>query len=248
MRYDEAIARGAMALFGEKYGDDVRVVDVPGISVELCGGTHVRTTGQIGLFRFTGETGVAAGVRRIEAVTGPGAYSVVRWVDDHITDAAQRLHTNPEFVARKIESLIEEKRRLEKQIGELLRDTGNVKRETFEQHRIGDVLLIVGDAPVSERDQIGLLMDAFREKNTNAIQVLFVSGERPGIHVAVTQDLVQRGVKAGDIVGRIAAVSGGRGGGRPHFASAGAGDPAKLADARRLTPRIVAELFAAGTN
>ena len=247
MSYDEAITRGAMALFGEKYGDVVRVVDVAGISLELCGGTHVRTTGQIGLFRFTGETGVAAGVRRIEAVTGRGAYDAVKWLDDHMSDAAQRLRTNPEFVARKIETLIEEKRRLEKQIGELLRETGSGKRETLDEHHIGDTLLVVGDAPVSQRDQIGFLMDAFREKHKNAVQVLFVSGGRPGIHVAVTDDLVGRGVKAADIVNRIAAVSGGRGGGRAHFASAGGGDPAKLPEARRLTPGIVRELLSAVT-
>ncbi|MFQ6046717.1 MAG: alanine--tRNA ligase, partial [Gemmatimonadales bacterium] len=246
--YGDAIARGAMALFGEKYGDRVRVVDVPGISLELCGGTHVRTTGQIGLFRFTGETGVAAGVRRIEAVTGPGAYEVVRWLDEHMSDAAGRLHTNPEFVARKIEGLIDEKRRLEKQVEELLRETGSVQREAFDEFRFGESTVLVGESPVTDRNQVGLLMDAFRARNRNAVQVLFVSRERPGIHVAVTDDLVRRGVEAGDLVNRIAAVSGGRGGGRPHFASAGAGDPAKLPEARRKTPDIVRDILGAGAN
>ena len=102
--YKEAIERGAMALFGEKYGDVVRVVDVPGVSVELCGGTHVRNTGQIGLFHFTGESGVAAGVRRIEGVTGPQAYGTLRELDARLTEAADRLHTNPEHVSRKIEA------------------------------------------------------------------------------------------------------------------------------------------------
>jgi alanyl-tRNA synthetase len=96
---------------------------------------------------------------------------------------------------------------------------------------------------VSDRGQIGLLMDAFREKHKSAIRVLFVTDERAGIHVGVTDDLISRGVKAGEIVSRIAAVSGGKGGGRPHFASAGAGDAARLGEARAATPEIVAELL-----
>ena len=108
---------------------------------------------------------------------------------------------------------------------------------------IGDIKLIVDDSPVDDRGQIGLLMDSFRDQNKNAIKVLFVAGPRPGIHVAVTDDLVSRGVRAGDIVKKIAEISGGKGGGRPHFASAGAGDPNKLSEARSKTPEIVKELL-----
>jgi alanyl-tRNA synthetase len=243
MDYHAAVAAGAMALFGEKYGDRVRVVDIPDISMELCGGTHTRTTGQIGLFHFTGETGVAAGVRRIEAVTGPGAYSLVKELDTRVEQAAEALRTNPEHVARRIEQLLVEKRRLEKQLQQLLRETGTVKRDTSDEHAIGDVVLIIDSAPVADRDQIGLLMDRFREQHKQAVQVLFVSGDKAGIHVGVTDDLIARGVRAGDVANRIAAVSGGRGGGRPHFASAGAGDPAKLEDARREAPNVVRKLL-----
>ncbi len=246
--YDEAIARGAIALFGEKYGDKVRVVDIKGLSMELCGGTHVRTTGQIGLFHFTAESGVAAGVRRIEAVTGPGAYDLVKMLDDRVAEAANTLHTSPEHVGRKIESLIDEKKQLERQVEDLLRKGSAMQGEGLLEHRVGETLLLVGDSPVTDRARIGVLMDAFRDQHRNAIQVLFVSGDRPGIHVGVTDDLIARGIKAGEIVNRIAAVSGGQGGGRPHFASAGAGDPAKLALAREKTPDIVGDLLGAGVS
>jgi alanyl-tRNA synthetase len=248
LAYDEAIARGAMALFGEKYADIVRVVDIAGLSVELCGGTHVRSTGQIGLFHFTGESGVAAGVRRIEAVTGPGAYGLVKTLDDRVAEAAGTLHTSPEHVARKIESLLEEKKRLEKQVEDLLRAGSASQAEGLAEHRVGDTRVLIGDAPVADRGRIGVLMDGFRERHENAIQVLFVSGERPGIHVAVTDDLISKGIKAGDLVNRIASVSGGRGGGRPHFASAGAGDPARLPLARERTPEIVGQLLGVGVS
>src|SRR6059036_483152 len=124
MKYKEAIAAGAMAFFTEKYGDIVRVVDVPGVSVELCGGTHVPTTGQIALFRFTHETGAAAGVRRIEAVTGPGAYALIRKLEGELEQAAGTLRTQPEHLVRRIEQLLEENRKLEKRIDELLRGRG----------------------------------------------------------------------------------------------------------------------------
>jgi alanyl-tRNA synthetase len=248
MAYRDAIAAGAMAFFGEKYGDVVRVVDMPGRSMELCGGTHVRSTGQIGLFHFAGETGVAAGVRRIEAVTGSVAYTLVKSLGERIEEAAGTLRTNPEHMARKIEALLEEKKRLEHQVEDLLREGGSGTRESYDRFDVGGTELLVGDAPVTDRGQIGLLMDSFREQHQNAIQVLFVTGDRPGIHVGVTDDLISRGIKAGDVVNRIAEVSGGRGGGRPHFASAGVGDPGRLSQARAQAPEIVSQVLGVGRN
>src|SRR5207244_528014 len=110
----------AMAFFTEKYGDMVRVVDVPGVSLELCGGTHVPSTGQISLFRFTHETGAAAGVRRIEAVTGPAAYQLVRRLAEQLEQAAAVLKAQPEHLVRRIEALVDENRKLEKRVQELL--------------------------------------------------------------------------------------------------------------------------------
>ena len=247
--YAEALERGAMALFGEKYGEVVRVVDVPGVSLELCGGTHVRTTGQIGIFHFTAETGVAAGVRRIEAVTGPVVYRLLRELDARVAEAADALRTNPESLGRKIESLLEEKKRLDKQMEQLLKKGGGGPEQgAGAATMIGDTRLLVGESPVDDRGQIGLLMDSFREQHERAIQVLFATGDRPGIHVAVTDDLISKGIRAGDLVNRIAEVSGGRGGGRPHFASAGVGNVAMLDEARKRTIAIVTSLLAEPTH
>src|SRR5579859_3038331 len=239
MARDEAIAQGAMALFGEKYGERVRVVDIGGgVSLELCGGTHVQATGQIALFRFTHETGAEAGVRRIEAITGPSAYRHLREIEERLASAARLLKAQPEHIEKRIETLLEERHKLERQIQEMLR-SGSGKRETGNVSRIGEVELHIEDSSLEDRDQIALVMDAFRQGRSRAISVLFTRGERPGIHVAVTDDLVEQGVHAGKLAGQIAAVSGGKGGGRPHFASAGAGDAARLDAAREQTPVIV---------
>jgi len=241
--YKEAISAGAMALFGEKYGDVVRVVDVPGVSLELCGGTHVGATGQIALFRFTHETGAAAGVRRIEALTGPAAYRFALELQNRLKEAASLLKTQPEHVTRRIESMLEENRKLEKRVADLLREGGggggaqNTVRGAIE--RIGDVELHIAETDLDDRAQIAAAMDGFRAKHKQAISVLFTRGERAGIHVAVTDDLVSKGVKAGDIANAIASTTGGKGGGRPHFASAGVGDLAKLGEARARTLEIV---------
>ncbi len=239
MAYKDAVAAGAMALFGEKYGDVVRVVDVPGVSLELCGGTHVGATGQIALFRFTHETGAAAGVRRIEALTGPTAYRYALEAQHRLAEASGLLKTQPEHLARRIEAMLEENKKLEKRVAELLKagtgETGNVQR-------IGDLELHLSESSVDDRDQITAIMDGFRAKHKRAISVLFTTGERAGIHVAVTDDLVSKGIKAGEIANAIASTTGGKGGGRPHFASAGVGDITKLGEARARTPEIVRDL------
>ncbi|HET8712197.1 MAG TPA: alanine--tRNA ligase [Gemmatimonadales bacterium] len=241
MAYKDAVAAGAMALFGEKYGDVVRVVDVPGVSLELCGGTHVGSTGQIALFRFTHETGAAAGVRRIEALTGPAAYRYALDLQQRLNEAAGLLKTQPEHLAKRIEAMLEENRKLERRIGELLKGAGGQAGEDVQ--RIGDVELHVGESELDDRNQIAAIMDGFRARHKQAISVLFTTGQRAGIHVAVTDDLVSKGVKAGDIANAIATRTGGKGGGRPHFASAGVGDVTLLSSTRSQTPSIVRELL-----
>ncbi|HEX9728983.1 MAG TPA: alanine--tRNA ligase [Gemmatimonadales bacterium] len=242
--YADALARGAMALFGEKYGDVVRVVDIAGLSVELCGGTHVRTTGQIGMFHFTAESGVAAGVRRIEAVTGPGAYEIVRALDARLGAIAEVLRTSPEHVGRKVESLLAERRVLAKQIEDLLQGA-NAGGGGGTEHVMGKVRLVVDDAPVTDRGQIGTLMDNFRRQAHSAVSVLFTGGTRPGVHVAVTDDLIARGIRAGDLVRRIAEIGGGSGGGRPHFASGGIGNPEQVEATKAQVPRVVRDALGA---
>ncbi len=239
MRYTDALQLGAMALFSEKYGDQVRVVFMGESSIELCGGTHVRSTGQVGLFQFASQGGVAAGVRRIEALTGPEAYTQLEDVQRRLGEAARTLKAQPEHLLRKLEQLVEERDKLAARVAELLKGGGaSVQGEAIE---IGGVAVTVSDTNAENRDEIAAVADTFRDGRRNSVLVLFGTSGKGAIHVAVTDDLVQSGRKAGDLVSRLAALSGGKGGGRPHFASAGAGDAARLAAARDAAPGVVAD-------
>jgi alanyl-tRNA synthetase len=237
MPYADALALGAMAFFSEKYGDVVRVVQM-GPSIELCGGTHVRSTGQIGTFRFSGQSGVAAGVRRIEAVTGGSALRAIRELERRLAAVAEALKAQPEHVVRRVEQLLQERQQLEGRLSEALRSgTGPALRS--EVTNVNGVELTLAETGSEDKTELGRIADQFREGRRNAVLVLFSSAGRGSIHVTLTDDLVRAGHKAGDLVSRIAAVSGGRGGGRAHFASAGAGDPERLPAARAATPELV---------
>jgi alanyl-tRNA synthetase len=239
MPYPDALALGAMAFFSEKYGDVVRVVQM-GDSIELCGGTHVRSTGQLGLFRLTGQGGVAAGVRRIEAVTGPDAYAMLENLEARLGRLAEVLKAQPEHLARRAEQLVEERQKLEARLEEALRSGGGEPAPAAATMQVNGVELTLGETATEDRAELGRIADRFREGRRAAVLVLFGTAGRGAVHVALTDDLVAAGRKAGDLVNRIAAVSGGKGGGRPHFASAGAGDPARLLAAREATPAILA--------
>jgi alanyl-tRNA synthetase len=237
MLYPDALALGAMAFFSEKYGDVVRVVQM-GLSIELCGGTHVRSTGQIGTFRFSGQSGVAAGVRRIEAVTGSGALRAIRDLEQRLAAVAEALKAQPEHLVRRVEQLLEERGRLEARLAETTR-SGSGPLIQGEVSTVAGVELTVADSVTEDRAELGRIADQFREGRRNAVLVLFSTAGRGSIHVTLTDDLVSSGRKAADLVNRIAALSGGKGGGRPHFASAGAGDPGRLPVARAATPQLV---------
>ncbi len=237
MPYPDALALGAMAFFSEKYGDVVRVVRM-GPSIELCGGTHVRTTGQVGPFRFSGQTGVAAGVRRIEAVTGTGAMRALRAQEQRLAQVAETLKAQPEHVVRRLEQLLEERQKLEARLAEALRSGGGPS-VGGDKETVQGVDLTIAETASDDRSEVGRLSDQFREGKRNGVLVLFSTAGRGGIHVTLTDDLVKAGRNAGDLVNRIAALSGGKGGGRPHFASAGAGDAAKLPAARAATRDLV---------
>ncbi|MGH7561168.1 MAG: alanine--tRNA ligase [Gemmatimonadales bacterium] len=242
MPLEKALARGAMAFFADKYGDVVRVVEM-GDSLELCGGTHVASTGALGLFRMVGQGGVAAGVRRVEAVTGPAAYGVLDRLERRIAEAGELLKAQPEHLTRKIEQLLEEKEKLEQRLREALKRGGAAEGDG-ERHDISGVAVTLADTAAEDREEIGQVADRFREGRRGAVLVLFGTGGRGAIHVAVTDDLVQRGLRAGDLLNRVASVSGGRGGGRPAFASGSAGDVTRLQAARAATPRLVEEWLA----
>lgn len=241
MDYPDALALGAMAFFADKYGDRVRVVRM-GPSIELCGGTHVRTTGQIGSFRVAAQGGVAAGVRRIEAMSGTAALKAVRSLEDQMHRVAETMRVQPDQLLHRLEQLLEERARLEERLGEALRQGGGAAGgETLQ---LNGVSVTLASTMSESRDDVGRMADAFRDANTDAVLILFGTAGRGAVHVALTDDLVARGFKAGDLVNRIAALSGGKGGGRPQFASAGAGDPERLEAAREAVPGVVSSWLA----
>jgi alanyl-tRNA synthetase len=159
-----------------------------------CAGNARREDGEIALFRFTHETGSQAGVRRIEAITGPAAYRVARDLERRLDQASRLLKTHPEHLAHRIEALLEENRKLERRVEDPLRTGGGGKAGAVET--ILDVELHIDESDLDDRNQIALTMDAFRDQKRRAIRVLYTKGARPGIHVAVTEDLVAQGVKA----------------------------------------------------
>jgi alanyl-tRNA synthetase len=221
----QAVAEGAMALFGEKYGDVVRVVEIPGISMELCGGTHVRSTGEIALFKIVSESGVAAGVRRIEALTGPGAYAHVREEERTLRNVAEVLRTNPDAVLRRAEALLEEVRTLEKRLAGAQRGgSANVLSDLLAGARPVNgsrVAASIVDAP--DLKSLQALGDTVREKLGSGVAFLGASHDdgKSTLLVVVTDDLRGKGVSANDLVKAVGAKTGARGGGKPHMAQAG---------------------------
>ena len=239
MTPEAAVAEGAMALFGEKYGDEVRVVsmgqsDVPGskaYSVELCGGTHVRRTGDIGLFRIVSETGVSAGVRRIEALAGAAALAQVAQADRLVEELSAVLHTAPAGLGNRVAALIEDRRRLERQVADLQRKlaTGGAQAAVLED--IGGVTLAarnLGD--VSPRELKSLADAIGRESGAGIVAVVSTAEGKASLVVSVDASLTTR-FSAIDLVRASSAAIGGKGGGgRPDLAQAG-GPDAALADA-----------------
>jgi alanyl-tRNA synthetase len=252
MPFAEARAAGAMALFGEKYGDVVRVVTVPGFSMELCGGTHVRNTSEIGVFRIVHETGVASGVRRIEAVTGPGAYDFMRGHERTLGRLAELLKTPEDGVERRIAGLLEERRALERRLEEAMRGGGDqLKQWLSEAEQLsesGNGARYVGrKVTAGDVKELQALGDALREQLRSGVGVLgttFPDGKTT-LLVVVTDDLKDRGVRADSLAREIAAVAGGRGGGKPHMAQAGIPDATKLDAAIRGAPAIIRPMLTA---
>ncbi|HEU4997061.1 MAG TPA: alanine--tRNA ligase [Gemmatimonadaceae bacterium] len=244
MPFAEARAAGAMALFGEKYGDVVRVVTVPGFSMELCGGTHVRNTAEIGLFRILAETGVASGVRRIEAATGPGAFTLMRDRERALSRVGELLKTPEDGVERRVMGLLEERRALERRVDEAMRGGGDQLKQWLSEAETLDgngARLVSKRVNAGDLKELQALGDSLRDQLSSGIGVLgtvFADGKTT-LLVVVTDDLRDRGVRADTLVREIAAAAGGRGGGKPHMAQAGLPDSEKLDDAIRGALAIV---------
>ncbi len=231
----QAMAEGAMALFGEKYSETVRTITIGGdepYSYELCGGTHVDETGEIGIFLITSEGSAAAGIRRIEAVTGRGAYELIRQRSQILKQTSNLLQTNPDDLPEKAESLLDEFDMLRKQISSLRRDLAS-----SEFNQVLDNPSMVKGVPVlsarlsdTDADTLRLMADRFRQRYPEGVVVLgTVSPDgRPLVIAAVTETLVKRGLHAGELVKFVAQPIGGGGGGRPTLAQAGGKDAEKL--------------------
>src|SRR5271170_4899574 len=230
MALDDAVAAGAMSLFGEKYESDVRVLSFGDFSMELCGGTHVERTGDIGLFKIISETGVAAGVRRIEAVTGQAAYEWVVRLDQVMRDIAGVLRGSREDVDEKVRELVDRSKRLEKEVQQLKSKlaTGQGGDVSAQAKAVGGVKVLAVQVEGADAKALRDSVDQLKQKLGSSVVVLASVQDGKVVLVAgVSADLVAQ-LKAGDIAGAVAAQVGGRGGGRADFAQAGGTQPENL--------------------
>ncbi len=244
MPYREAIAKGAMALFTEKYGDIVRMMEIDGISRELCGGTHVKQTGEIGLFHILSESSIGSGARRIEAVTGPRAYEEFHNGMRTLEALGEQLRATPDEVTGKVAVLLEQLDAQQKEIARLHRELAKRQAQNVEQvaRNIRGVNVVSELVEVPSVDLLREQIDFFRNKiGSGVVAVGAVIGDKPNLVVGVTQDLVEKGFDARKIAGAAAKVMGGGGGGKPTLATAGGRDAAKLQEALDFVFKFVEE-------
>ncbi len=239
--YDEAIRHGALAFFGDKYGDRVRVVKIGDISTELCGGTHVRASGEIGIFKLHSEGGVAAGVRRVEAFTGQGALDLIHSYEQRLKEIGQLVRGGSDDAVDKIKKLLERQKELEKEIDKL--------RGQFEKDQIPELLarqrsvngtkFLVSQVDGVDAKQLRDLADQLKEKLGAAVIVLASAGQTNVNLVASVGGELTKQYHAGNIIKELAGMVGGGGGGRPDFAQAGGKDPTKIDAALKRAEELV---------
>jgi len=245
MRLEAALAKGALAFFGDKYGDDVRVVSVPDFSIELCGGTHTKATGEIGLFKISHETAIAAGIRRLEALTGPGAFQHLKREEEVLHESADRLKSKPLEVPEKVDRLFDSTRALEREVQKLRARIGVGMTEELlkEATQVSGITVVTGRAEEFDQRALRELADRVKAKIGSGVIVLGTSSDGRVSWVAmVTPDLTSR-LHAGKLVKEVAAITGGGGGGRADLAEAGGKDPEKLDRALTLVPELVRRLL-----
>ncbi|MCE3607479.1 alanine--tRNA ligase [Massilia sp. P8910] len=229
MTFDDAVKHGAMALFGEKYGDEVRVLDI-GSSKELCGGVHVGRTGDIGLFKIIGEGGVAAGIRRVEAVTGEGALALVQSLNRRVQEAAGALKTTPDELTSRIAQVQDHVKSLEKELAALKSKlaAGQGDELVTQAVDVNGIKVVAAVLEGADSARLGETMDKLKDKlKTAAIVLASVADGKVNLIAGVTADATSK-VKAGDLVNFVAQQVGGKGGGRPDMARAGGTDPSGL--------------------
>lgn len=240
---NEAKEMGAMALFGEKYGDIVRVVNIKDFSVELCGGTHVNNVAEIGLFKIVSEAGVASGVRRIEAITGKLAYDKVNSVEKTLNKAASLLKSRNNEVVEKIEALLTQVKTLEQQLAvansKMAQETASELLATAID--VNGVTIVNAEVEIEDMDGLRNLADLLRDKLTVGVIVLGakIADDKVNFVVMATKDAVAKGIHAGNIIKETAKVAGGGGGGRPDMAQAGGKNPKKITEALTMATEVI---------
>jgi alanyl-tRNA synthetase len=238
---DDAIASGARALFGEKYGDEVRVLRVGSFSTELCGGTHVQRSGEIGIFKIVQETGVASGVRRIDAVTGQNALDWVWRVEAQMNQIAGLLRSDPDSLFERLQQLVEKQKLLEKEVlrlgAQLSSQQGSELVDSAIQ--IKGVPVLSAKVQVAGQQALRELMDQLKNKLHSGVVVLgAVEDDKATLLVGVTDDLAPR-IKAGDLIKALLPFIDGRGGGKPTLAQAGGARAEGVAEALAAVPALL---------
>ncbi|KGQ39103.1 alanine--tRNA ligase [Gallibacterium genomosp. 1] len=243
MDIEVAKAKGAMALFGEKYGDRVRVITMGDFSIELCGGIHVKRTGDIGLFKIVSESAIAAGTRRIEAVTGEEAFNVVLAQQSLLTQSAELLKSDLPSIVEKIQQLQDRAKKLEKELQQLKEKSAVQAVSDLAQkaQTINGVKVVIESVTGVDPKSLRIMVDDLKNQLGTAVIVFGATqDEKVNLIVGVTQDLTGK-VKAGELVNQLAQLVGGKGGGRPDMAMAGGNEPAKLNEALALAQQLLAD-------
>lgn len=233
---------GAVALFGEKYGESVRVVLVGDVSKELCGGSHVVSTAEIGLFKIVGEAGIGSGIRRIEAVTGKGAIEYVNAREQLLVTAATVLKSRPEEIVLKVDSVVARVKELEHELTELTSKLahGEVDALLASSQEINGIQVVVGKVSINDPDGLRTVADMVRNRLTCGIVTLgSINGDKVNFVAMVTKEAIAKGIHAGNIVKEVSKITGGGGGGRPDMAQAGGKNPEKLADALQFAIEVI---------
>ncbi|CAM4139295.1 alanine--tRNA ligase [Bacillus manliponensis] len=239
---EEAKAMGAMALFGEKYGDVVRVVQVGDYSLELCGGCHVDNTASIGIFKVVAESGIGAGTRRIEAVTGKAAYELMNEQVGLLKEAANKMKTNPKDILTRVDGMFAEVKQLQKENESLAAKLSNIEAGNLTDSvvSIDGVNVLAAKVNVQDMNNLRTMMDDLKNKLQSAVVVLAaVNDDKVNILAGVTKDLIEKGYHAGKLVKEVASRCGGGGGGRPDMAQAGGKNPAQVDEALSFVQEYV---------
>ena len=240
--YEDARKEGAVAFFGEKYGDTVRVLTIGDFSKELCGGTHVNRTGDIGFFKVTEESSLAAGVRRIVAVTGPKAVEHAQQQSAIVEALQSKLTSSAEDLSARVVQLLQHKKDLEKALKHKQKSSSSFDSQIIisKAKKAGGKQIVIHEADAADMDTLKQFGDQLLNELDSGVGVLGSTvGEKPGIVVVVTKDLNEAGINAPELAKSIGAIMGGGGGGRPHLATAGGKDKSKLKDALKKAEKII---------